>query len=116
MLGSEYIKINNTKYTPSTFSYKSDAVENSMVSESGHDMVVAVRLKKYVFSLSWEGITYELMSELENYCYEPMVNFKWKGVTYECRAREGSSGLVNYSWKYKRSDGLWNFSMTLKQL
>ena len=69
MLGAGYIKINNVEYTPSTFKYKSNPVENVLRSEAGTDLVNVVRLRKYTFELTWEGITYELMSELEAYCY-----------------------------------------------
>ena len=113
MLGEDYIKINNIEYTPSTFKYKSDPVENVLRSEAGTDLVNVVRLRKYAFELTWEGITYELMSELEAYCYSRLVTLKWKGTEYSCRAREGNSTMIDHSWRYRGSDGLWNFSMSL---
>lgn len=116
MLGSGFITINTKTYTPTTFSYKSRAIENILTSEAGTDLVNVVRLKKYTFELSWEGITYDLMTELEAYCYQNFVTFVWKGTSYSCRAREGSMNMIDRSWKYKNSDGLWNFTMTLTEL
>lgn len=116
MLGSNYIKINDTTYTPSTFSYKSTPVENVLRSEAGTDLVNIVRLKKYTFNATWEGITYELMTELEAYCYARTVTLTWETEEYLCRCREGNSTMIDHSWKYKGSDGLWNFSMSLIEI
>lgn len=116
MLGSNYIKINTTTYTPSTFKYKSEPVENVLRSEAGTDLVNVVRLKKYSFEMTWEGITYELMTELEAYCYQRMVTLTWESVDYTCRCRNGNSSMIDHSYAYKNSDGLWNFSMTAIQI
>lgn len=116
MLGNNYIKINNTAYTPSSFSMAPAPVENTMVAQSGKDLVVAVRLDKMKFKASWRGITYNLMTELESYTKTMMVILEWKGTSYECRAREASADMIDWSWKYQRSDGLWDYSMTLTEL
>lgn len=113
---SGYIKINNTKYNPRDFSYTNLPIENVMTSKSGKDLITATRLAKKEFTVSWEGLTYSEMSALEAYTYLNSVTVTWESNTYTCRARNGQSKMIRYSERYTKSDGMWNFSMTLTEL
>lgn len=116
MLGSGYLTIGSKTYTPTTFSMSYQAIENSMVSESGKDLVSAVRLNKAKFNVSWKNIDADLKDELMGYTTQPMVSVTFASVARNCRARDAQANMVDWSWKYSGSNGLWNFSMTLTEL
>ena len=116
MLGAEYIKINNVKYTPSTFSYAIQSDEDVFKSAAGTELLNIVRLNKHVFTLTWEGIDSTLLDTLEGYCKVPTVTFNYRSTDYTCRARGIAPQMLNKSYKYRRSDGLWNITITFTQL
>ena len=116
MLGSEYLKINNETYTPSTFSYSLQAQEQVFKSAAGTELVNIVRLDKHVFSVGWEGIDSTLLDALEGLCQLPVVSVEYRSQTYTCRVRGIAPDMLNKSYKYKRSDGLWNASFTMTEL
>ena len=116
MLGAEYIKINNVKYTPTSFSYAIQSDENVFKSAAGTELLNIVRLNKHVFTLTWEGIDSTLLDTLEGYCKVPTVTFNYRSTDYTCRARGIAPKMLNKSYKYRRSDGLWDITITLTQL
>lgn len=116
MLGSDYIQINSISYTPSNFSYALHADEDVFKSAAGTDLVNVVRLDKHIFTLSWEGIDSDLLDQIEALCKEPTVTLTYRLHDYTCRARGISPQLLNKSYKYRRSDGLWNMQITLTEL
>lgn len=116
MLGSDYIKINTIYYTPTTFSYALQSDEDVFKSAAGTDLLNIVRLDKHVFTLTWDGIDSSLLDQIEGLCKEPTVTLTYRLHDYTCRARGIAPQLLNKSYKYKRSDGLWNISITLTEL
>lgn len=116
MLGSDYIKINNVEYTPTSFSYSIQSDENVFKSAAGTELLNIVRLDKHVFTLTWDGIDSTLLDTLEGYCKIPTVTFSYRSEDYLCRARGIAPQMLNKSYKYRRSDGLWNITITLTEL
>ena len=116
MLGPEYISINGTGYTPTDFSYSLEADEKVFKSAAGTELVNIVRLDKHIFNASWEGITSALLDALEALCQLPTVTLIYRGNTYICRVRGIAPQLLRKSYKYRRSDGLWNASFTMTEL
>lgn len=116
MLGNDYIKIDNVAYTPSDFSYELQALEKVNQSEAGTELVSVVRLDKHVFHATWEGITSTLLDAIEALCKKPTVTLLYRNVSYTCRARGIAPQLLKKTYKYRRSDGLWNISIDLTQI
>ncbi len=116
MLGSNYITINGTGYTPTAFSYTIEAIETVNQSEGGTDLVTAVRLNKHIFTASWEGIDSTTLDALEAICTAATATLVYRSSTYTVRARGASPELLTKSYKYSRSDGLWNISITFTEI
>ncbi len=116
MLGDNYIEINGVKLTPSTFDYQIAAVETVNQSEAGTDIVITSRLAKYTFNASWTGIDSSLLDTIEGFCLENTVTLKYKEKEYTCRARGAAPRLLGKSYKYRRSDGLWDVNLTFTQI
>ena len=116
MLGADYIKINNVTYTPTSFNYALQADEKIFKSAAGTDLSNIVRLDQHVFTLTWEGIDSTLLDAIEAYCKLPTVTMVYRSVTYVCRARGIAPQMLNKSYKYRRSDGLWNITITLTEI
>lgn len=116
MLGNDYIVINGKGYTPSSFTYSYEPEENINKSEAGTELVSITRLDKHVFNASWKGIDSILLDEIEGYCIMPTVELSYRENTYTCRARGFSSSLLGKSYKYKRSNGLWDISISLTEI
>lgn len=121
MLDEKFIKINDKSYTPSTWDYSYDPVESVSQSEAGNDLVITTKLDRHVFNASWNGITYELMSELESYCLQDTVKLTVQKSanmfeTYNVRARGIAPAMLPKSYKYRRSNGLWNISITFTEV
>ena len=116
MLGEKYFEVNGTGYTPSQFKYELQAVENVTESEAGTELIDVKRLDKHVFQVSWDGIDAELVDKIDEWCRSSTVDVTYRGTIYVCRARGMNANLLNKAWKYRRSDGLWNVSVTLTQI
>lgn len=116
MLGSGYIKINNNEHTPSTFNYALQPDEKIFKSAAGTELVNIVRLDKHVFTMTWEGVEAELVDEIEGYCTSPTVTLTYRSNDYICRMRGLAPQLLNKAYKFRRSDGLWNISVTATEL
>ena len=116
MLGSEYIEIDQYKYTPTDFSYAIIPDETVFKSAAGTDLLNIKRLDKHEFTLSWEGIDSDLIDQIEIICERPTVLLTYRRNTYTCRARGIAPDLLRKSYKYRRSDGLWNASIKLTEL
>lgn len=116
MLGDNYITINNVAYTPSEFSYKIQADENVFKSAAGTELLNINRLDKHIFTASWEGIDSTLLDALEALCQLPTVTLVYRSHSYTCRVRGIAPELIKKSYKYRRSDGLWNVSFTMTEL
>lgn len=116
MLGENYLTVDGVGYTPSTFGYEIQTVENVNQSEAGTDLATIVRFDKHVFTATWEGIDAELLAELEDMCKKPVVTVVYREQSYTCRARDISPAMLNKTYKYRHSDGLWNASVKFTQI
>lgn len=116
MLNEGYLIIDNEQYTPSSFSYQLQPMEDVNQSAAGTDLLNIVRLDKHSFSANWKGITSDLLDILEGLCLKPTVTLVYRGNTYLCRARGANPQLLGKSYKYDRSDGLWDISLTFTEL
>lgn len=116
MLGLNYIEIDGKAYTPSSFNYQLAPIENVFQSEAGTDIVLSSRLDKHKFYVSWQGVNDSILDEIENMCTKTIVELKYRNKTYTCRAREFTPELMPKTYKYRRSDGLWNISCTLTEI
>ena len=116
MLGSNYITINGTGYTPTNFSYSLKPMEEVFESAAGTELLNVIRLDKHEFDLSWEGIDDTLLDALEALCKLPIVTLVYRENTYTCRARNIKPELLKKTYKYRHSNGLWNASLKLTEL
>lgn len=116
MLGSDYIMINNVNYTPTSFGYSLKSHEQTFTSAAGTELRNIVRLDQHIFNMTWEGIDSTLLDALEALCELPTVTLVYRHQTYTCAARGIAPDMLNKSYKYRRSDGLWNASFTLTEL
>lgn len=116
MLGKEYFRVDGTGYTPSGFQYEIQAVEEVEQSEAGTDLINIIRMDKYVFKTSWEGIDADLLDELVAMCKRATVNVTYRNKTYCCRARGIDPKLAKKAYNYRHSDGLWDVSVTFTQI
>lgn len=116
MLGEDYIYISGNEFTPTSFGYELQAIEEVMQSEAGTELVNIQRLDKHVFTASWEGIDSDLLDVIEGLCQLPTVDMWYRNNVYTVRARGAAPSLINKSYKYSRSDGLWNVSVTFTEI
>lgn len=116
MLGENYIQIDGRDFTPSGFDYAILADETINQSEAGTELVTATRLDKHTFNLMWSGITAELLDVIESFCVKESVILIYRDKEYVCRARGAAPKLANKAYKYKRSDGIWEVSITLTEI
>lgn len=116
MLGLDYIEIDGVGFTPSSFSYQIQTQEEINTSAAGTELINIQRLNKHIFTASWNGIDSTLLEALEAICMKPTVILTYKETDYTCRARGINPQLLGKSYKYRRSDGLWNAQITLTQL
>lgn len=116
MLGENYFEINGKGYTPSSFDYSLTATENINKSEAGTDIVTTIRLNQHTFNATWNGITSDLLEELEGYAIQNVVTVVYRGKTYRCRARNWAPKLATKSYLYKKSDGLWDITLSFTEI
>lgn len=116
MLGRNYFEVDGVGYTPSDFEYEVKALEDVNESEAGTELINIRRLDKRVFRASWEGIDSKLLDALVAICQKPTVTVRYRTGTYICRARGINPKMAKKSYLYKRSDGLWNASITFTQI
>ena len=116
MLGENYLEIDGYGYTPSEFEYEIQAIENVEESEAGTELVSVTRLGKHIFRGTWEGIDSDLLGRLEKICMASDVKLKYRGEEYKCRARGIAPKLARKAYKYRRSDGIWNVTITFTQI
>lgn len=116
MLGKNYLTVNNTAIpNPVSFDYSFEPIENLMTSESGKDLVVAVRLNKRTFRGTWHLSSFWL-PKFEAYASLQSVTLVYQGTTYYCRARGFAPKLVENSERTSGTNGLWEVSMEFIEL
>lgn len=116
MLDNGYLTIDGKRFTPSNFDYEIVAEEEVNKSEAGTELVNIIRLDKHVFRALWEGITADMVDELEEMCMRPTVIVTLRGKEYICRARGINPELLKKAYKYRYSDGLWRATVTFTEL
>lgn len=116
MLGVGYLIIDGVAYTPSDFEYEIKPIEDVNLSEAGTELINATRLDKHVFQARWDGIDSTLKDQLLALCLKPYVEVKLEGETFICRARGANPKLLKKTYLYRKSNGLWNVSLTLTQI
>lgn len=117
-LVSGIVSFNGTACTipPRSVDYSFEEIENVMKTEAGTDLVSVTRLNKHVFKFGWENVPSTFLDTLEAYALAATVTVGWRSKTYTCRIRDFSPKMVSRSEAYGGSDGLWNISLTAKEI
>lgn len=116
MLDINYITVDGVGFTPSTFDYSLSATENIKKSEAGTDITIITRLNQHIFNASWTAVTSDVMEAIEKICKNNSVILGYRGREYKCRGRDFRATLVPHSHKYRHSNGLWDVSMSFKEV
>lgn len=116
MLGNDYIVIDGIGFTPSSFDYNFNPIEESNQSEAGTELVSVTRLDKKIFNLGFTAINSTLLDSIEGLCKKKTVTVKYRDKEYVCRARGFAPKLAPMAHKYKRSDGIWDVTINLTEI
>lgn len=113
-----FLKINNqTVSVPPKYKEGYDPKENVGESEAGTDLVDVTRLNKRVIHLSWKGVYSDFIAILEGWSNSATVTVQFNGGTaFTARARDFEKELIEKSYLYTASDGIWNASLTLYEI
>lgn len=116
MLGTNYLKFNNV-YIPNAMSFEIsyENIENIVDSEVGTTIGTVTRLQRRTFSGSF-NCTSTWLAKFRQLCNLSTGTLVYQGESIECRARIDRASLIESSEYLKRTDGLWEVSVTFSEV
>ena len=106
MLG-RYVSINGEILpNPVSYSESKGKIANTAQSESGKDLVMNVRIKKYTGNFTFNVSSY-WKEKLEAYYEEAAISLVVGNNTYNARIEEFDAELVENSERADNTDGYW---------